>query len=80
MPQTSLGLRHGPMAALDRDTDLVCFLSSERTRFRYEADLLREIQAKKITATCVVVGLQSSEAEIVPLCDTYLAPQIVATA
>jgi tagatose-6-phosphate ketose/aldose isomerase len=71
MPQTSLGLRHGPMAALDRDTDLVCFLSSERTRFRYEADLLREIQAKKITATCVVVGLQSSEAEIVPFCDTY---------
>jgi tagatose-6-phosphate ketose/aldose isomerase len=71
MPQTSLGLRHGPMAALDRDTDLVCFLSSERTRFRYEADLLREIQAKKIIATCIVVGLQSSEAEILPLCDTY---------
>ena len=47
MPQTSLGLRHGPMAALDRDTDLVCFLSSERTRFPYEADLLREIQAKE---------------------------------
>lgn len=73
MPQTSLGLRHGPMAALDRDTDLVCFLSSERTRFHYEADLLREIRAKKITATCVVVGLKSSEAEIVPLCDTYHA-------
>jgi tagatose-6-phosphate ketose/aldose isomerase len=73
MPQTSLGLRHGPMAALDRDTDLVCFLSSERTRFRYEADLLREIQSKKITSTCIVVGLKSSEAEIVPLCDTYNA-------
>jgi tagatose-6-phosphate ketose/aldose isomerase len=73
MPQTSLGLRHGPMAALDCDTDLICFLSSERTRFRYEADLLREIQAKKITATCIVVGLKSCEAEIVPLCDIYHA-------
>jgi tagatose-6-phosphate ketose/aldose isomerase len=73
MPQTSLGLRHGPMAALDRDTDLVFFLSSERPRFRYEVDLLREIQAKKITATCVVVGLKSSEAEVLPLCDTYHA-------
>jgi tagatose-6-phosphate ketose/aldose isomerase len=73
MPQTSLGLRHGPMAALDRDTDLVCFLSSERTRFRYEVDLLREIKAKNITATSVVVGLRSCEAEIVPLCDTYHA-------
>jgi tagatose-6-phosphate ketose/aldose isomerase len=73
MPQTSLGLRHGPMAALDRDTDLICFLSSERTRFRYEADLLREIKAKNITATCVVVGLKSSEDEIAPLCDTYHA-------
>ncbi len=73
MPQTSLGLRHGPMAALDRDTDLICFLSSERPRFRYEVDLLREIQTKKITATCVVVGLKSSEAEVLPLCDTYHA-------
>ena len=73
MAQTSLGLRHGPMAALDRDTDLICFLSSERTRFRYEADLLREIQAKQITASCIVVGLRSDQDEIAPLCDIYHA-------
>ena len=73
MSQTSLGLRHGPMAALDRETDLVCFLSSDSIRLRYEADLLREIQAKNITASCTVVGLRDNQSEIAPLCDTYLA-------
>ena len=71
MWQTSLGLRHGPMAALDGDTDFICFLSSERTRLRYEIDLLREIREKKITATCVVVGLNANEAEALPLCDIF---------
>lgn len=71
MSQTSLGLRHGPMAALDRETDFICFLSSERARFRYEIDLLREIREKRITATCIVVGLKSCEADALPLCDIY---------
>jgi tagatose-6-phosphate ketose/aldose isomerase len=73
MSQTSLGLRHGPMAALDSDTDLVCFLSSESPRLRYELDLLRELREKKITASCVVVGLKRCEAETLPLCDIYHA-------
>jgi len=73
MSQSSLGLRHGPMAALDSDTDFVCFLSSERPRFRYEVDLLREIRQKRITATCVVVGLKSCERELLSLCDIYHA-------
>ena len=73
MSQTSLGLRHGPMAALDTDTDFICFLSSERPRVSYEIDLLREIRAKNITATCIVVGLRACEAEALPFCDTYHA-------
>jgi tagatose-6-phosphate ketose/aldose isomerase len=73
MSQTSLGLRHGPMAALDSETDFICFLSSEHTRLRYEIDLLREIRAKQITATCVIVGLKSNEAEALPLCDVFNA-------
>ncbi|WP_263381813.1 SIS domain-containing protein [Granulicella arctica] len=71
MSQTSLGLRHGPMAALNADTDLICFLSSDRTRLPYEADLIREIRSKKITAALIVVGLKCCEAEIAPFCDTY---------
>lgn len=71
MAMASLGLRHGPMAALDSETDLVFFLSSNRTRFRYELDLLREIRAKQITASCIVVGLESDRDDIAPWCDIY---------
>ncbi len=73
LSQTSLGLRHGPMAALDRNTDLVCFLSSQRPRTQYELDLLREIQTKQITASCTVVGLASDRDAAAPFCDTFLA-------
>ncbi len=73
--QTSLGLRHGPMAALDRNTDLICFLSSQRPRTQYEIDLLREIQRKQITASCTVVGLESDREIAAPVCDTFLAIQ-----
>ncbi len=73
--QSSLGLRHGPMAALDRNTDLICFLSSQRPRTEYEIDLLREIQHKQITASCTVVGLEADREIAAPVCDTFLAIQ-----
>ena len=73
--QTSLGLRHGPMAALDRQTDLICFLSSQRPRTQYEIDLLREIQRKGITASCTVIGLESDRALAAPVCDTFIGIQ-----
>jgi tagatose-6-phosphate ketose/aldose isomerase len=56
MSQTTLGLRHGPMAALDHETLLVQFLSSEETRRRYEIDLLREIERKGLVALAVAVN------------------------
>ena len=61
------------MAALDRNTDLICFLSAQRPRTQYEVDLLREIQAKQITACCTVVGLASDQAIAAPFCDIFLA-------
>jgi tagatose-6-phosphate ketose/aldose isomerase len=61
------------MAALDGDTELIYFLSSERIHLRYEVDLLREIRAQQISATCVVVGLRSCEAEVLSLYEPYLA-------
>ena len=72
---SSLGLRHGPMAGLDRNTDLVCFLSSQRPRIQYEIDLLREIQRKQITACCTVIGLESDREIAAPVCDTFLPIQ-----
>ena len=56
MTESVLGLRHGPMAALNPETLLVCFVSSDQRLQRYEADLLREIGRKGIVAQRVVVG------------------------
>lgn len=56
MSESALGLRHGPMAALDQDTVLVCFLSDNRTVQEYERDLLQEIGSKRLVRTRVVVA------------------------
>ena len=56
MSESALGLRHGPMAALDTGTLLVCFASSDERQQNYEADLLREVRAKGIVDQRVVVG------------------------
>jgi tagatose-6-phosphate ketose/aldose isomerase len=60
MAESVLGLRHGPMAALDKKTLLVCFVSSEIRRQSYEADLLEEVGRKEIVAQRVVVGPYAS--------------------
>jgi tagatose-6-phosphate ketose/aldose isomerase len=54
--ETPLGLRHGPMAAIDADTLLVCFLSSDAVARAYELDLLDELQRKKLGARKLLVG------------------------
>jgi tagatose-6-phosphate ketose/aldose isomerase len=46
--ETYLGLRHGPMSFIRPDTLVLCLLSSDPVRRRYEADLIRELRAKKI--------------------------------
>ena len=48
MPETFVGVRHGPMTFL-RDNELVlCLLSSDMHLRRYEEDLLFELRAKKL--------------------------------
>ncbi len=46
--ETYLGLRHGPMSFVKSDTFVLCLFSSDPVRRLYEADLLRELRAKKI--------------------------------
>lgn len=46
--ETYLGLRHGPMSFVKSDTLVLCLLSSDSVRRRYEIDLLHELRAKKI--------------------------------
>ena len=56
MSESVLGLRHGPMAALDQDTLFVCFLSGNRRVQAYERDLLDEIGKKRLVRSRIVVG------------------------
>jgi tagatose-6-phosphate ketose/aldose isomerase len=55
-PETYLGLRHGPMCAVDEGALVVCFLSSDPVARAYEADLVRELNRKKLGARKVIVG------------------------
>jgi tagatose-6-phosphate ketose/aldose isomerase len=72
MSETTLGLRHGPMAALDSETLFVCFLSSDVHRRSYAADLLRELGEKHITSARVAIGPAFAAEEFSPLCEEYL--------
>ena len=72
MHETVLGLRHGPMAALDRQTAFVCFVSSDPRRSRYARDLLVEIGQKGITQQRIAIGLASQQADFATACDHFL--------
>ncbi len=56
MSESVMGLRHGPMAALDAGTLLVLLLSTNPTVRKYEVDLLDEVKKKKLVGSMVVVG------------------------
>lgn len=46
--ETFLGLRHGPMCAIDDQTLVVCFLSSDEVMRAYECDLIDELNRKRL--------------------------------
>lgn len=54
--ESTMGLRHGPMSALDDDSLVVSFVSRDERRKKYEFDLLREIAEKKLGRARVVVA------------------------
>jgi tagatose-6-phosphate ketose/aldose isomerase len=56
MAETFLGLRHGPMASIHSDTLIVCFLSADPLARAYEADLILELDRKKLGRRKVIVG------------------------
>ena len=70
--ETPLGLRHGPMSSLDRQTLFVAFLSSEARRRGYELDLLREIHHKRLGRVRAVVTVQGID-DVSPLTDYCLS-------
>jgi tagatose-6-phosphate ketose/aldose isomerase len=58
LAETYLGLRHGPMSAIDEGALVVCFLSNDATTRAYELDLLRELNRKGLGARKVILGHQ----------------------
>jgi len=62
MAQTTLGLRHGPMSAIDQGTLFVQFLSGDSRHRNYEMDLLGEVGKKKLAGARLVVTGEKVEA------------------
>jgi tagatose-6-phosphate ketose/aldose isomerase len=58
--ESTLGLRHGPMSALDQNTVFVSFLSRDLHRQKYELDLLAEVRRKRLVKLLVVVAPEST--------------------
>lgn len=87
--ESFLGLRHGPMSAIDSDTLVIGFLSGDERRRAYELDLFREIYDKGLTSKCLAVVPDSlgtsiiSEENVVSfnlrgkVADLYLPPLVV---
>ncbi len=69
LPETFLGLRHGPMSFLKPDTLVICFLSSLPERRLYEEDLIKELRQKEL-GHIVAISPARSRAD---LFDTWVA-------
>jgi tagatose-6-phosphate ketose/aldose isomerase len=61
IPETFLGLRHGPMSFLRDDTLVLCFLSSNPQTRKYEEDLIEELRRKSLG---FVVGIVPGSASV----------------
>lgn len=53
--ESYLGVRHGPLSAVDAETLVVGFLSNDERRRAYELDLLREVKGKRLAGRIVAV-------------------------
>ena len=73
MSESSLGLRHGPLAALNKETLFVCFVSSDRRRQQYDVDLLKEIGSKGVVPTRVAVAMEMSK-ELINAAEYLVTP------
>ena len=60
--EDTLGLRHGPMAAIDPETLVVVFGSSDAYRRKYESDLLRELAQKNLGLKRIAVAPRVDDA------------------
>jgi tagatose-6-phosphate ketose/aldose isomerase len=61
MSESYLGIRHGPLSAIDNETLIVGFLSGDPRRKAYELDLLEEIRAKNLGRKRLVICLDDED-------------------
>lgn len=54
--ETYLGVRHGPLSFIHKDTLVVCFLSSDPLVRAYESDLIGGLDRKQLGAAKVIMG------------------------
>ena len=71
LTETTLGLRHGPMSALNRETVFTAYVAGGERQRRYDLDLVREIRAKDVVRTTVCVGAEESKADHSLYCDAF---------
>jgi tagatose-6-phosphate ketose/aldose isomerase len=71
LSESALGLRHGPMSALNFNTVFTSFVSTEAKRCQYDLDLINEVRAKQTVRTLVSVGCSTSIADHVLFCDAF---------
>lgn len=63
LSETFLGVRHGPLSAIDGETLVVGFVSGDRRRRSYELDLLEEVRDKKLAKGIVMIAPKISPDE-----------------
>jgi tagatose-6-phosphate ketose/aldose isomerase len=54
MPETFLGLRHGPLSFVRENTPIVCFASSDARKRRYEKELVEDLSERGLGKLAVV--------------------------
>lgn len=79
LAETYLGLRHGPLSFVRKNTVVVCLLSNNPLRRKYELDLVQELRSKNL-GRLVSIGATSEEAylfdEKIPAVAPYAADEL----
>lgn len=72
MAESTMGLRHGPMSALDDGSVIVSLISSDPRRRKYEIDLLKEMKTKRLGKVRIAIA-PSADAELQELCEHVIS-------
>jgi len=75
LAETFLGFRHGPMSFLRENTLVLCVLSNDARKRRYEEDLLLELRHKKL-GQLIIVGQPRMDAALAHVLVPAMAPNL----